>query len=181
MRGTDRETGKLFSYASQESLVPQDNPLRAIQRLMNAALDRLLPKFEAMYADGDRPSIPPERLLRALLLKAIFSARSERQLMQQTTYNMLFHWFVGLAMAVRVWDVTVFSKNRDRLLEADIVRSFLAAILADPQVTPLLSTEHFSVDGTLIEAWASTKSFGPKDGSGEPASRGPQRLARLPR
>ena len=114
----------------------------------------------------------PERLLRALLLQALFTVRSERQLMQQITYNMLFRWFVGLAMDVPVWDVTVFTENRDRLLEGDIACGFLAAILADPAVKPLLSTEHFSVDGTLIEAWASMKSFRPKDGSGEPLAPG---------
>jgi transposase len=168
MRGADRQTGKLFSYASPESLVPQDHPLRAIRLLVNAALDRLSSAFVAIYADTGRPSIPPEKLLRALLLQALFTIRSERQLMQQITYNMLFRWFVGLAMDVPVWDVTVFTKNRDRLLEGDIARGFLAAILADPQVRPLLSSEHFSVDGTLIEAWASMKSFRPKDGSGEP-------------
>lgn len=172
MRGADRQTGKLFSYASPESLVPRDHPLRAIRLLVNAALERLSPAFQAIYADGGRPSIAPEKLLRALLLQALFSIRSERQLMQQITYNMLFRWFVGLAMDVPVWDVTVFTKNRDRLLEGDIACEFLAAILADPQVTPLLSTEHFSVDGTLIEAWASMKSFRPKDGSGEPPGPG---------
>ncbi len=128
---------------------------------MNAALDRLSPAFQAIYAQDGRPSIAPERLLRALLLQALFTARSERQLMQQIT-NMLFRWFVGLAMDVPVWDVTVFTKNRDRLLEGDIACGFLAAILADPAVKPLLSTEHCSVDGTLIEAWASMKSFCPK-------------------
>ena len=172
MRGSDRQTGELFSYASPETLVPGDHPLRTIRLLVNAALDRLSPAFATIYADGGRPSIPPEKLLRALLLQALFTIRSERQLMQQITYNMLFRWFVGLAMDVPVWDVTVFTKNRDRLLEGDIARGFLAAILADPQVKPLLSTEHFSVDGTLIEAWASMKSFRPKDGSGEPPSPG---------
>jgi transposase len=167
MRGSDRQTGKLFSYASPESLVPQDHPLRAIRLLVNAALDRLSPAFAAIYADTGRPSIPPEKLLRALLLQALFTVRSERQMMQQLTYNMLFRWFVGLAMDAPVWDATVFTKNRDRLLEGDIARGFLAAILADPQVKPLLSAEHFSVDGTLIEAWASIKSFRPKDGGGE--------------
>ena len=117
-----------------------------------------------MYAATGRPSIPPEKLLRALLLQAFFTVRSERQLMQQITYNMLFRWFVGLAMDAPVWDVTVFTKNRDRLMEGDIARRFLATLLADPQVVPLLSSEHFSVDGTLIEAWASIKSFRPKDG-----------------
>jgi transposase len=172
MRGMNREIGKLFSYAIPESLVPQDHPLRAIRQMVNAALDRLSPAFEAIYAEAGRPSIAPERLLRALLLQALFTIRSERQLMQQITYNLLFRWFVGLAMDVPVWDVTVFTKNRDRLLESDIACGFLAAIVADPQVRPLLSTEHFSVDGTLIEAWASMKSFRPKDGSGEPPAPG---------
>ncbi len=172
MRGTDRQTGKLFSYASPESLVPPNHPLRAIRLLVNAALERLSPAFQAIYAQGGRPSIPPEKLLRALLLQALFSIRSERQLMQQITYNMLFRWFVGLAMDVPMWDVTVFTKNRDRLLEDDIACEFLAAILVSPEVTPLLSSEHFSVGGTLVEAWASRKSFRPKDGSGEPPTSG---------
>lgn len=172
MRGTDRETGKLFSYSSPESLVPQDHPLRAIRALVNGALERLSPTFEGLYAEEGRPSIAPERLLRALLLQALFTIRSERQLMQQISYNMLFRWFVGLAMDVAVWDVTVFTKNRDRLLQGDVARGFLVAILVDPQVKPLLSSEHFSVDGTLIEAWASMKSFRPKDGSGEPPAPG---------
>src|SRR5437764_239682 len=172
MRGADRQTGKLFSYVSPESLVPQEHPLRAIRLLVNAALERLSPTFVAIYADSGRPSIPPEKLLRSLLLQALFTVRSERQLMQQITYNMLFRWFLGLAMDAPVWDVTVFTKNRDRLLEGDIARGFLTAILGDPQVKPLLSAEHFSVDGTLIEAWASMKSFRPKDGSGEPPAPG---------
>jgi transposase len=172
MRGADRQTGKLFSYASPESLVPPDHPLRAIRLLVNAALERLSGAFQAIYAAGGRPSVPPEKLLRALLLQALFSIRSERQLMQQITYNMLFRWFVGLAMDVPVWDVTVFTKNRDRLLEGDIACAFLVAILADPEVKPLLSSEHFSVDGTLIEAWASMKSFRPRDGGGEPPQPG---------
>jgi transposase len=144
MRGADRQTGKLFSYASPDSLVPRDHPLRAIRLLLDAALERLSPAFATIYAASGR--------LRALLLQALFTVRSERQLMQQISYNMLFRWFVGLAMDAPVWDVTVFTKNRDRLLQGDIARGFLAAILADPQVKPLLSTEHFSVDGTLIEA-----------------------------
>jgi transposase len=172
MRGADRQTGKLFSYASPESMVPRDHPLRAIRELTNTALDRLSPAFAEIYAEIGRPSIPPEKLLRALLLQAFFSVRSERQLMEQISYNMLFRWFIGMDMDAPVWDVTVFTKNRDRLLEGDIARGFLAAILIDPQVKPLLSTEHFSVDGTLIEAWASMKSFRPKDGSGEPAAPG---------
>ena len=122
MRGTDRQTGKLFSYASPDSLVPRDHPLRAIRLLVNAALERLLADFAAIYAPTGRPSIAPEKLLRALLLQALYWVRSERQLMEQISYNMLFRWFVGLAMDAPVWDVTVFTKNRDRLLEGDIAR-----------------------------------------------------------
>ena len=172
MRGADRQTGRLFSYASPESLVPMDHPLRLIRPLVNAALDRLSGRFERMYAATGRASIAPEKLLRALLLQAFFTVRSERQLMEQLTYNMRFRWFVGLSMDAPVWDVTVFTKNRDRLLAGDIACGFLAAVLADPQVRPLLSDEHFSVDGSLIEAWASMKSFRPKDGSGEPPTPG---------
>ena len=145
MRGADRQSGQLFSYLSPESLVPQEHPLRAIRLLVNAALERLSPAFAAIYADSGRPSIPPEKLLRALLLQALFTVRSERQLMQQITYNMLFRWFVGLAMDAPVWDVTVFTKNRDRLLAGDIARGFLAAILADPEVRPLLSSARASI------------------------------------
>jgi transposase len=172
MRGADRQTAAMFSYISPETLVPQAHPLRAIRPLVNAALERLSAQFEQMYAPRGRDSIAPEKLLRALLLQALFSVRSERQLMEQITYNMMFRWFVGLSMDAPVWDVTVFTKNRDRLLAGDVARAFLAAILADPQVEPLLSDEHFSVDGTLIEAWASMKSFRPKDGSGEPPTPG---------
>jgi transposase len=172
MRGSDRQTAKLFSYVSPDDLVPQNHLLRPIRALVNAALDRLSADFAAIYAANGRPSVAPEKLLRALLLQAFFSVRSERQLMEQLTYNMLFRWFVGLSMDAPVWDVTVFTKNRDRLLQGDTARGFLAAVLADPQVKPLLSSEHFSVDGTLIEAWASMKSFVPKDGSGEPPAPG---------
>ncbi len=172
MRGADHQTAAMFSYLSPEALVPQGHPLRAIRPLVNAALGRLSGRFEQMYAPRGRDSIAPEKLLRALLLQALFSVRSERQLMEQITYNMMFRWFVGLSMDAPVWDVTVFTKNRDRLLAGDIARGFLAAILIDPQVKPLLSDEHFSVDGTLIEAWASMKSFRPKDGSGEPPAPG---------
>src|SRR3954462_11777946 len=172
MRGADEQTGALFSYLSPEAMVPKDHPLRAIRPLVNAALARLSPEFARLYALTGRASIAPEKLLRALLLQAFYSVRSERQLMEQLTYNMLFRWFVGLSMEAPVWDVTVFTKNRERLLEGDIAHGFLRAILADPQVKRLLSTEHFSVDGTLIEAWASMKSFRPKDGSGEPPGPG---------
>jgi len=172
MRGTDRQTGKLFSYLSPEAMVPQDHPLRVIRPLVNAALERLSPAFSEIYSVIGRPSIPPEKLLRALLLQAFFAVRPERQLMEQLTYNMLVRWFVGLSMDAPVWDVTVFSKNRDRLLEGDIARDFLLALLADPRVVPLLSDEHVSVDGTPIEAWAWMKSFRPRDGSGEPPAAG---------
>ena len=154
MRGTDRQTGKLFSYASPESLVPPDHPLRAIRALVNAALDRLSPAFEAIYAEAGRPSIPPERLLRALLLQALFTIRSERQLMEQITYNMLFRWFVGLSMDVPVWDVTVFTKNRDRLLEGDIACGFLAAILADP------AGQAAAVGRAFLGRWHADRSLG---------------------
>ena len=172
MRGTDEQTGSLFSYQSPESLVPSDHPLRVIRSVVNAALERLSPAFSELYSPYGRASIAPEKLLRALLVQAFFGIRSERQLMEQVRYNMLFRWFIGVSMDAAVWDVTVFTKNRDRLLEGDVARSFLLAVLADPQVKPLLSTEHFSVDGTLIEAWASMKSFQPKDGSGPPADPG---------
>src|ERR671916_422778 len=172
MRGADEQTGALFSYLSPEAMVPKDHPLRAIRPLVNAALARLSPDFARLYAPTGRASIAPEKLLRALLLQAFYSVRSERQLMEQLTYNMLFRWFVGLSMDAPVWDVTVFTKNRDRLLEGDIARGFLRAVLVAPAVKRLLSTEHFSVDGTLIEAWASMKSFRPKDTSDEPPSDG---------
>jgi transposase len=159
-------------YVNPEALVPPDHPLRVIRPLVNAALARLSPDFDEIYSLTGRPSIPPEQLLRALLLQAFFTVRSERQLMEQLSYNILFRWFVGLSIEAPVWDVTVFTKNRDRLLEGDIAHGFLRAILADPQVKHLLSSEHFSVDGTLIEAWASMKSFWPKDGSGEPPGPG---------
>jgi transposase len=168
MRGADHQTSAMFSYLSPETLVPANHPLRAIRPLVNAALERLSGEFDKIYSQFGRDSIAPEKLLRALLLQAFFSVRSERQLMEQITYNMMFRWFVGLSMDAPVWDVTVFTKNRDRLLKGDIARAFLAAILVDPAVQPLLSDEHFSVDGTLIEAWASMKSFKPKEGSDVP-------------
>jgi transposase len=146
--------------------------LRPIKRLADEALGSLNQRFEGLYSSMGRPSIPPEMLLRAALLQAFFSVRSERMLMEQINYNLLFRWFVGLPMDAEVWHPTVFSHNRDRLLEADVAHEFLAALLALPQVKTLLSSEHFSVDGTLIDAWASMKSFRPKDGSGEPPSPG---------
>lgn len=172
MRGRDYQRGHLGGYVNPEAMVPPDHPLRTIRPLVNAALVRLSPDFDEIYALTGRPSIPPEQLLRALLLQAFFTVRSERQLMEQLRYNILFRWFVGLSIAAPVWDVTVFTKNRNRLLEGDIAHGFLRAVLADPQVKRLLSNEHFSVDGTLIEAWASMKSFRPKDGGGEPPGPG---------
>lgn len=163
MRGSDIQTEGLFSYVSCEARVPANHPLRAIRAIVDEALDVLSLDFDAMYSAIGRPSIPPEKLLRALLLQAFYTIRSERQLMEQMDYNLLFRWFVGLSMDAPIWDVTVFTKNRERLLAGDIATKFLAALLSQPRVKALLSDEHFSVDGTLIEAWASMKSFRPKD------------------
>jgi transposase len=170
MRGTDDQNGALFSYLSPDVLVPSDHPLRAILPLVNAALERLSPEFSRLYSPRGRASIAPEKLLRALLLQAFYGVRSERQLMEQVTYNMLFRWFVGLSMDAPVWDVTVFTKNRERLLAGDVAVAFLLAVMGDPAVKRLLSNEHFSVDGTLIDAWASMKSFRRKDGADDDPS-----------
>src|ERR671923_1875248 len=162
MRGSDTTTGSLFSYVDVEDRIPARHPLRLIRAVVNEALAALDAEFARIYAAGGRPSIAPEKLLRGLLLQAFFSIRSERQLMEQLDYNLLFRWFVGLGLDDPVWDHSTYSKNRDRLLEADVARKVLKAILAHPQVAPLLSDEHFSVDGTLVQAWASMKSFQPK-------------------
>jgi transposase len=172
MRGLDDGSEGFFSYVRLEERIPADHPLRAIKGLADEALGSLNKRFEGLYSAMGRPSIPPEMLLRATLLQAFFSVRSERMLMEQINYNLLFRWFVGLPMDAEVWHPTVFTHNRDRLLEADVAHEFLAALLALPQVKKLLSSEHFSVDGTLLDAWASMKSFRPKDGSGEPPSPG---------
>lgn len=172
MRGWDDRSEGLFSYVRLEERVPRDHPLRPIKVLADGALDAMNERFEALYSGMGRPSIPPEMLLRASLLQAFFSVRSERLLMEQINYNLLFRWFVGLPMDAEVWHATVFTHNRDRLLEAEVAHEFLKALLALPQVKKLLSSEHFSVDGTLIDAWASMKSFRPKDGSGEPPAPG---------
>ena len=172
MRGWDARSEALFSYLSCEARVPKDHPLRPIRQIVDEALAALSPEFEKLYARFGRPSIPPERLLRALLLQAFYSVRSELQLMEQLDYNLLFRWFVGLSLDAAVWDVTVFTKNRERLIEGDIARKFMAAVLSQSSVKALLSDDHFSVDGTLIEAWASIKSFRSKDGSGEPPAPG---------
>src|ERR687885_2906770 len=171
MRGQDERRDTLFSYVRPDSRIPQNHPLRLIRRVADEALAALDARFAALYSENGRPSIPPEQLLRALLLQAFYSIRSERQLMEQLDYNLLFRWFVGLAMDAPIWDVTVFTKNRERLLEGDIARQFLATLLAQPRVTALLSDDHFSVDGTLIEAWASMKSFRPKRDTPEDVNR----------
>jgi transposase len=164
MRGGDANTAALFSYLSCEARVPVDHPLRVIRGIVDAALGGLSTAFETLYSPIGRPSIAPEKLLRALLLQAFYSVRSERQLMEQLDYNLLFRWFVGLGMDAPIWDVTVFTKNRERLLAGDVAAQFLARVLNQPRVKALLSDDHFSVDGTLIEAWAGIKSFKPRVG-----------------
>jgi transposase len=172
MRGSDGIAGSLFSYVDLEKRVRADHPLRVIRGIVNATLTDLSSEFDALYSPFGRESIPPERLLRALLLQAFYSIRSERQLVERIEFDLLFRWFVGLGVDDPVWDATTFTKNRDRLLAGDVAIKFLAAVLARPKVKKLLSTEHFSVDGTLLEAWASMKSFRPKDGSGSPPGAG---------
>jgi transposase len=172
MRGEDRRNELLFSYVRLDNRVPRSHPLRVIRRITDAALASLSEQFEALYSEVGRPSVPPEKLLRALLVQAFYSVRSERQLMEQLNYNLLFRWFVGLSVDDPVWDPTVFSKNRDRLVEGDIAAEFMAAVLNLPEVKRLLSSEHFSVDGTLIQAWASMKSFRRKDGTDQPPGSG---------
>jgi transposase len=173
MRGEDQQAASFFSYVSLEQRIPADHPLRPIRELVDEALRSLSPAFNRLYARDGRPSIPPERLLRALLLQAFYTVRSERLLMQQLDYNLLFRWFVGMSADDPVWDATVFCKNRDRLLDGDIAAKFMTSVLNLPRVRNLLSSDHFSVDGTLIEAWASMKSFVPKDEDGKPpADRG---------
>jgi transposase len=163
MRGSDNRSGELFSYVNLEDRVRRDHPLRAIRGIANAALADLSGDFAALYSGMGRPSVPPEMLLRGMLLQAFYSVRSERLLMERLEFDLLFRWFVGIGVDDPAWDHSVFSKNRDRLLDGEIAAKFLAAVLAQPRVKKLLSTEHFSVDGTLIEAWASMKSFKPKD------------------
>jgi transposase len=169
MRGSDKQTGSLFSYVNLEERIPARHPLRKIKSVVDAALVTLDADFERVYAGDGRPSIAPERLMRAALVQILFSIRSERQLMEQMEYNLLFRWFVGLSVDEPVWVPTVFTKNRDRLLTTEMSRKLMAAILAHEKVAPLLSDDHFSVDGTLVEAWASFKSFKPKAaGDGDP-------------
>jgi transposase len=163
MRGGDERSGSLFSYVDLETRVGKDHPLRTIRGVVNEALAGLSGEFSALYSSMGRPSIPPEKLLRAMLLQAFYSIRSERQLMERLEFDLLFRWFVGMGVDDAGWDHSTFSKNRERLLEGDIAAKLLSAVLAQPRVKRLLSTDHFSVDGTLIEAWASMKSFKPRD------------------
>ena len=172
MRGDDAICGSLFSYIDLAKRIRADHPLRVIRVIANTALKSLSGEFQKLYSPLGRESIPPERLLRALLLQAFYSIRSERQLVERIDHDLLFRWFVGLGIEDPVWDATTFTKNRDRLLEGDIAARFLAAVLAQDKVKVLLSSEHFTVDGTLLEAWASLKSFRPKDGSGDPPGPG---------
>jgi transposase len=163
MRGNEQEQGFVFSYLSAEQRVRQDHPLRAIRAMVDQALKELSPEFDKMYSKVGRPSIPPEHLLRALLLQMLYSVRSERLLMEELDYNILYRWFVGLRLDDEVWDATVFSKNRDRLLEGEVAKEFLALVVKQARERNWTADEHFTVDGTLLEAWASAKSFQPKE------------------
>jgi transposase len=163
MRGSDEQTSHMFSYVVPEHRVRQDHPLRPIRRMTDEVLATLSPRFDRMYSDMGRPSIPPEQLLRALLLQSLYTIRSERLLMEEIDYSILFRWFVGLGMDEEIWSPTTFSKNRDRLLQADIAAAFFDAVIDQARQAELLSDEHFTVDGTLLEAWASLKSFRRKD------------------
>jgi len=167
MRGIDHQQADMYSYVSPEARVRADHPLRAIRKMADEALKNMTERFEAMYAKTGRPSIPPEKLLRAQLVQMLYSIRSERLLMEEIDYSMLFRWFVGMNLDEPVWDATVFTKNRNRLLEGDVAREFLCEVVKQAQAKGLTSDEHFTVDGTLIEAWASLKSFQRKDGTNQ--------------
>jgi transposase len=168
MRGQDRQQSSMFSYLSPEQRVRKDHPLRAIRAMADQALSNMSERFDAMYAQTGRPSIPPEKLLRAQLIQMLYSVRSERLLMEEIDYSVLFRWFVGMNLDEPVWDVTVFTKNRDRLLDGDVAREFLVEVVSQAREKNLTSDEHFTVDGTLIEAWASLKSFHRKDEKNRP-------------
>jgi transposase len=168
MRGDDRQESEMFLYGSLEERVPEKHPLRPVRVMVDAALESMNERFDEMYAKAGRPSIAPERLLRALLLQALYSIRSERMLVEQLEYNLLFRWFVGLNMSEPAWNHAVFSKNRERLLAGDVAHELFACVVEQARALKLLSDEHFTVDGTLIEAWASHKSFKPKDGGDDP-------------
>jgi transposase len=163
MRGIDYQQGDMFSYLSPEQRVRKDHPLRAVRAMTDEILERMSPLFDAMYAEGGRPSIPPEKLLRAQFLQMLYSVRSERLLMEEIDYSILYRWFVGLNLDEQVWDATSFTKNRDRLLEAAVAKEFLAQVVERARAAGLISDEHFTVDGTLLDAWASLKSFQAKD------------------
>lgn len=171
MRGNENKADAMFVYLSPESFVPDDHPLRPVRAMVDTALATLDADFAELYSHTGRPSIPPEQLLKALLLQALYSVRSNRLLVEQINYNILFRWFVGLALDDKVWDHSTFSTNMERLIDADVSRLFLSTIMAQARKAKLLSDEHFSVDGTLIEAWASIKSFRPKDGPKPPVGR----------
>ncbi len=191
MRGTDQQQNHIFSYLSPENRVRKDHPLRAIRFMVDVVLAQLSPRFDRMYATVGRPSIPPEKLLRAQLLQMLYTIRSERLLMEEMDYNLLFRWFVGLNADDEVWDPTTFTKNRDRLLQADVAKEFLARVVAQASARGLTSDEHFTVDGTLLEAWAGVKSFQarekkagpPPDDPGNPTVdfHGEERSERYPR
>src|SRR6202000_1946438 len=168
MRGQDHQQSDIFSYLSPEQRVRPDHPLRAIRAMADLALWSMSERFDAMYSKTGRPSIPPEKLLRAQLIQMLYSVRSERLLMEEIDYSVLFRWFVRMNLDEPVWDATVFTKNRDRLLEGDVAREFLSEVVKQAQAKGLTSDEHFTVDGTLIEAWASLKSFQRKDGKQTP-------------
>jgi transposase len=163
MRGQDERTSDMFSYVSPEARVRADHPLRPIRAMTDRVFARLSPRFTKMYSDIGRRSIPPEQLLRALLIQSLYTIRSERLLMEEIEYSLLYRWFIGLGMDEPVWDPTVFTKNRDRLLKSDVASAFFDAVLDDARAAGLLSDEHFTVDGTMLEAWASLKSFQKKD------------------
>src|ERR1700747_2166960 len=176
MRGNDQQQGHVFSYISPEQRVRKDHPLRPIRTMVDKVLKELSPEFDKMYSKVGRPSIPPEQLLRALLLQMLYSVRSERLLVEEIDYNILFRWFVGLNADDAVWDATVFTKNRDRLLEAEVAKEFLVRVVEQARSKGLTSDEHFTVDGTLLEAWAGAKSFqakgkqqSPPDDPGNPS------------
>lgn len=177
MRGTDGMQESMFLMATLNDFVPADHPLRPVSVIVNQALKGLNELFNQIYADGGRASIAPEKLIRALLLQVFYSIRSERQVCEQLRYNLLFRWFVGLAMDDKVWDHSTFTKNRDRLLENEVIEAFFTEVMGQAGAQGLLSKEHFSVDGTLIQAWASQKSFRPKDGSNDQTPSGPGRNA----
>jgi transposase len=181
MRGTDIQQSAMFSYLSPEERVPADDPLRSIRQITDKVLKRLTRLFSRMYSQVGRPSIPPEKLLRALLLQVLYTIRSERMLMEQLNYNLLFRWFVGLNLDDEVWDVTVFTKNRERLLKAEVARQFFSLVVEEARGLNLMSDEHFTVDGTLLEACASLKSFKKVEEGDEAGGKGEGTIRAIPR